>query len=222
MLIERIFLGKMDYQKSLKIMDQKISESVQQKTAFFIGLEYEKVYTCGIRFSKEHLLDQNLSLIHVRRGGSITLHNKGQLVVYTVIPFDAIKRDLPGFIRLIEDSIIEFLKKDFGITSFTKKGKSGVFTHEGKIAYIGLSVKKNIVFHGFAVNIINNLLDYDAIHSCGLKTPNTNIKNNSKDSKNLFSKENLLIEIFQKITNILVKNIMGNDIDLNYKLMRQT
>lgn len=203
------YLGIMDYNDSMNLMDQKISESVQQKKAYLMGLEYEKIFTAGLTFSEDHLLHKETALVKTRRGGSVTLHNRGQLIVYTILPFDYIQRDLPEYLRTIEKTIINYLSIR-GIPSYTIEGKTGVFTDWGKIAYIGISVKKNTVYHGFALNFQNDLSDYDVIHSCGLTIPNTSIKKTFEAiiNKNDQNAENMSItDGFDHISGLLIKKL---------------
>jgi len=173
--LEFIYLGKTGFRESLSIMDEKIAESVQQKKGFLLGLEYDIVYTRGMNFRMTHLQNPALETIFVRRGGSVTLHNNGQLVVYTIVPFSFIRNDITLYIRFLERVIIKFLGQ-WDIPAFTRKNRTGVFTRQGKIAFIGLSVKKNTVYYGLAINVSNDLGDYAAIKSCGLSIPNTNIR----------------------------------------------
>lgn len=152
-------------------MEEKISEAVQQKKGFVYALEHETVYTAGLKTSPEHIL-KDVPCVKTRRGGSITVHNPGQLVFYTVLPLSEIAGDLERYIRTLEISIINTLSF-YGITSFQHADHTGVWTKKGKIAFIGISAKKGAVYHGAALNVNNDLNDYLPILSCGLSLPIT-------------------------------------------------
>jgi len=202
------FLHTIQFNNSLKLMEEKFAESQQAQKIFLFGLEHPKVYTSGLKTEKSHILDKKIPIINVRRGGSITLHNKGQLIFYTVLPFQSIQNSLEKYVRFLEGCIIRLLK-NYSISGSRIPSKSGVFTSKGKIAFIGLGVKKQCVYHGLAININNNLEDYQSIESCGLTIPITNfieelgsikfqnLNNNSLENISLeFSK--IFIEEFKK------------------------
>lgn len=152
-------------------MEEKISVAVQQKKCFIFGLEHELVYTAGLKTSHEHILE-DVHYVKSRRGGSITVHNPGQLVFYTIVPLNQIERDLERYIRLIEVSMIRTLYL-YGINAFQNDEHTGVWTNRGKIGFIGIAAKKGAVYHGAALNVKNNMADYKPILSCGLDLPIT-------------------------------------------------
>ncbi|MDH4263589.1 MAG: lipoyl(octanoyl) transferase LipB [Spirochaetia bacterium] len=152
-------------------MEQKITEAVQQKKGFVYGLEHELVYTAGLKTAPEHIL-QTINFVKTRRGGSITVHNPGQLILYTVLPLGEINNNLERYIRVLEVCIMNVLSS-YGITSFQHDEHTGVWTKRGKIAFIGISAKKGAIYHGAALNVNNDLNDYKPILSCGLDLPIT-------------------------------------------------
>ena len=151
-------------------MQQNLTVAVQQKKTFLYGLQHELVYTRGLTTRPEDILLQSIDTVVARRGGSVTLHNKGQLVFYLVMPLEFAPGGLDGLIRLLEAAIIETLAS-YHIVSFCHPPHSGVFTRSGKIAFAGLGMKASCIYHGVAVNINNDLNDYKAINSCGLTLP---------------------------------------------------
>jgi len=197
------YLGLVSYPFSLALMEEKITEVVQQKKGFVYGLEHERVYTAGLKTAPEHIL-QDLPYVKTRRGGSITVHNPGQLVFYTVFPLAEIGGNLERYIRTLEASIIATLK-DYGIESFAHDEHTGVWTKNGKIAFIGLSAKKGAVYHGAALNVTNDLADYKPIVSCGLPLPITRMI----DEPGVISKDLSLPEISQALFGHFVGNMQG-------------
>ena len=129
-------------------------------------LEHEPIFTAGTRSSKKDILDKSIDIYKTNRGGKITHHGPGQLVFYFVIDLRNKKKDLRKFISLIEDTIIETLK-EFKIESYADRENIGIwFNNNGKIekiAAIGVRVRKWIAYHGFCLNIKNDLKPYQKI-----------------------------------------------------------
>lgn len=188
--LEFHYIGLTEYQKAIEKMDMAIEEAIAQNKGFVIGLEHPLTYTAGVKTQREHILSSDIQVIPINRGGSVTLHNPGQLVVYFAIPLK-FTPGLSTFVRWIEGSLIEVLW-EYGVWAFQKKSVSGVFTSKGKIAFIGLGLKKQIIYHGLALNINNCLEDYEKIHSCGLKLPITRLCDLTREKADLN-------EVFEKI-----------------------
>ena len=163
------FLNLISYQNSLAIMEEKISEVVQQKKCFVYGLEHELIYTAGLKTSSKHIL-KDIPYVKSRRGGSITVHNPGQLVHYCVFPLSAINNALEKYIRALEVSMINTLA-NYNSRAFQDREHTGVWTENGKIGFVGIAAKKGAVYHGAALNVKNNLDDYKPVVSCGLNLP---------------------------------------------------
>ena len=111
------------------------------------------------------------------RGGKITLHNPGQQIVYFVLDLNRRKKDIRNLVRQIENAIIKFLKI-YNIESYADKKDIGIWVKKKKIAAIGIKVSRWVAYHGFSINIKNNLEDYKKIIPCGLNnTKITSLKN---------------------------------------------
>ena len=167
------YLGLTPYAEALSLMESKMQNENRER-AFFFGLTHPLVYTAGLKTASEHILDSNVQVVSARRGGSVTLHNPGQLVIYTVFPLEKIQGGLHQMVRLLESSMIETLL-DLKVESFALPSMSGVFTNKGKIAFIGLGLKKNFIYHGLSMNFQNDLSDFKVINSCGISQPVTNV-----------------------------------------------
>ena len=160
-------------------------------------LEHDEIFTAGTSYKENEILDKSIDLIKTNRGGKITCHSPGQLICYFVIDLRK-KKDIRKFISCIEKSIIETLK-DYKIETFSDKDNVGIWHKKNnsvnKVAAIGVRVKKWIAYHGFAVNINNNLDQYKKIIPCGIKDKGvTNLVSIiDKDYSNL---GDLLIEKF--------------------------
>ena len=160
-------------------------------------LEHNEIFTAGTSYKENEILDNSINLIKSNRGGKITCHAPGQLICYFVLDLRK-KRDIRKFISCIEKSIIETLK-DYKIETFSDKDNVGIWHKKNhtinKVAAIGIRIKKWIAYHGFAININNNLDLYKKIIPCGIEDKGvTNlISITDNDYSNL---DNLLIEKF--------------------------
>ena len=160
-------------------------------------LEHDEIFTAGTSYKESEVLDNSIDLLKTNRGGKITCHAPGQLICYFVI--DLIKKkDIRKFISCIEKTIIETLK-EYKIETFSDKDNIGIWHKKNnsinKVAAIGVRVKKWIAYHGFAININNNLEQYKKIIPCGIvdKGVTNLISISNNDYSNL---EKSLIEKF--------------------------
>jgi len=160
-------------------------------------LEHDEIFTAGASYKESEVLDNSIDLLKTNRGGKITCHGPGQLICYFVIDLRK-KKDIRKFISCIEKTIIETLK-EYKIETFSDKDNIGIWHKKNnsinKVAAIGVRVKKWIAYHGFAININNNLEQYKKIIPCGIVDKGvTNLINiNNNDYSNL---DKLLIEKF--------------------------
>jgi lipoyl(octanoyl) transferase len=166
------FIGLTEYETALALMESTIAAG--GGAGHIWGLEHPLVYTTGLKTESTHILNPNIPLRSARRGGSVTLHNPGQLVVYFAFPLNYINGGLERFVRVLEATIAETLIS-YGIVCNLQPGASGVFTPRGKIAFIGLGLKKNMIYHGISININNDMTDFREINSCGLTLPMTRL-----------------------------------------------
>ena len=133
-------------------------------------LEHNEIFTAGTSYNESEILDNSIDLIKTNRGGKITCHAPGQLICYFVLDLRK-KKDIRKFISCIEKTIIETLK-GYNIETFSDKDNIGIWYKKNnsinKVAAIGVRVKKWIAYHGFAININNNLEQYKKIIPCGI------------------------------------------------------
>ena len=169
------------YEDALVFMEKRLSEISKNNINDLIWiLEHEEVYTAGTSYNEKEILDKSIKIIKTNRGGKITYHGPGQLICYFVINLRKEKKDIRKFISLIEKTIIETLEF-FNIKTFADKENIGIWYNKNneikKVAAIGVRVSKWIAYHGFSININNDLKKYDAIIPCGIKDRGvTNLK----------------------------------------------
>ena len=189
------------YEDAIGFMENRLSEIDKKDSNDLIWiLEHQELYTAGTSSSENDILDKSIKIIKTNRGGKITYHGPGQLICYFVIDLKKDKKDIRKFISVIEKTIINTLKF-YNIETFADKENIGIWYDDNgiikKIAAIGVRVSKWIAYHGFSININNNLKKYDAIIPCGIKNKGiTNLKE-IKD-QNYTELGNKLIENFIK------------------------
>ena len=193
------------YEKAIYLLEKRLNEMIKKKSNELIWiLEHKEVYTAGTSYKNNEILDKSIKLIKTKRGGKITYHGPGQLVFYFVIDLNKRGKNIRKLISAIENTIIGTLE-EFKIKVFADRKNVGIW-HKSKkvnsikiqkVAAIGIKVKKWIAYHGFALNISNNLDAYTKIIPCGIKDKEiTNLIKIKKQKYNNISQ--ILIEKFLK------------------------
>ena len=188
------------YEDAISFMEDRLKDINLKKVDDLIWvLEHDHIYTSGTSYKENEIIDKSINIIKTNRGGKITYHGPGQLICYFVIDLKKGKKDIRKFISVIEKSIIETLSL-YDIETFADKENIGIWYNDNstikKVAAIGVRVSKWIAYHGFSININNDLKKYDAIIPCGIKDKGiTNLKQ-IKD-QNYDELKNKLIEIFK-------------------------
>jgi len=164
-------------------------------------LEHEDVYTGGTSYSENEILDKSINLVKTNRGGKITYHGPGQIICYFVIDLKNRKKDIRKFITLIEKTIIESLF-EFNISTFSDSKNVGIWINDNnkikKVAAIGVRVSKWIAYHGFAINVNNDLNKYKSIIPCGIT---------DKDVTNL---KKIKDQNYSKLNDVIINNFLKN------------
>ncbi len=170
MMIEIIDLGKKDYLETLdlqkKLFDKKLKG--EQKD-FLIAVEHFPVYTKGKTTKEEHLPENidDVPVIDIERGGSITFHGEGQIVIYPILNLKNYNLSVSKYISKLEETMINSLGR-FGIEAFTVEKLRGVFTEKGKIGFLGVKISRYITFHGFSLNVNVDKKYFERIIPCGI------------------------------------------------------
>jgi len=191
-----------NYEKAIKFLEERLTNIDKKNAKDLIWiLEHDEIYTAGTSYEKSEILNKNINLIETNRGGKITYHGPGQIICYFVIDLKKRKRDIRKFITLIEKTIIESLS-EFSIESFGDPKNIGIWLNHNqeikKIAAIGVRVSKWIAYHGFSINVNNDLTKYNNIIPCGIKDKGIT---NLKEIKNLD---------YKKLEDIIIKNFTKN------------
>ena len=161
------------YRDAMEFMERRLRDIDQEKSNDLIWtLQHEDIYTGGTSFDENEIIDKTIKVLKTNRGGKITYHGPGQLVFYFVIDLKKRKKDIRKFISIIEATIINTLKS-YQIQTFSDKKNIGIWYDDNsqikKIAAIGIRISKWIAYHGFSINIENNIKKYESIIPCGIK-----------------------------------------------------
>ena len=164
-------LGNAPYQQTWdmqkEIQSQRINNEIDDTVLL---VEHEPVYTFGKNANENHLLQnypEDVKVFHIERGGDITFHGPGQLVGYPIIDLHNYKMSISWYMRSLEAVIINTLNH-YGIAAEHKKGLTGVWVKEEKIAALGVRISRWVTMHGFALNVNTELHYYDGIIPCGI------------------------------------------------------
>ena len=190
------------YQFAIELLEERLLDINNNKKDDLIWLlEHEEIYTAGTNYKEEEILNKDIKIIKANRGGKITYHGPGQLICYFVIDLKKRKKDIRKFITLIEKTIIESLF-EFNIKSFGDPKNVGIWVDDKsnimKVAAIGVRVSKWIAYHGFAINISNDLAKYKNIVPCGIL---------DKDVTNLISINN---QDYKVLSDVIIENFTKN------------
>ncbi len=187
------------YEDAIRLMENRLFDLNKNKSNELIWtLQHNEVYTAGTSYKDNEILDKSIKILKTNRGGKITYHGPGQLICYFVIDLKRRNKDIRKFVSLIEKTIIDTLRL-YGIKTFKDKKNIGIWYNNNskiqKIAAIGIRVSKWIAYHGFSININNDLKKYEGIIPCGIKEKGVTNLNQIKD-QNYKNLENKIIENF--------------------------
>jgi len=180
------------YAVAIKHLEERLLDINNNKKNDLIWiLEHEEIYTGGSSYKEDEILNKNIKLIKTNRGGKITYHGPGQLICYFVIDLKKKEKNIRKFISLIEKTIIESLS-EFNIKSFGDPKNIGIWVKDkdniNKVAAIGIRISKWIAYHGFAINIDNDLTKYKNIIPCGILDKGvTNLKSINNQNYKILS-----------------------------------
>ena len=191
-----------EYRKAINFLEKRLININEKKATDLIWiLEHFPVYTAGTSYKRSEILDTSIKIIKTNRGGKITYHGPGQKIFYFVIDLKKFNKDIRKFLSIIEKSIIQSLN-EYGIESYADKKNIGIWINKKneikKIAAIGIKVKKWIAYHGFSINVSNNLENYKKIIPCGI---------NNKSMSNLKSIKN---QNYADLDEKIIRNFVNN------------
>ena len=162
-------LGKTDYRRTWDAMREFTDERLEETPDEIWITEHPPVFTQGLNGRAEHVLDPaEIPIIQVDRGGQVTYHGPGQLVLYCLLNLPRRGLGVKGLVGKIESSVIELLDL-YGIEAETRPGAPGVYVGEAKIAALGLRIRKGCCYHGLSLNVDMDLEPFSRINPCGFR-----------------------------------------------------
>ena len=190
-----------NYFDAINILESRLKDLYENNEQELIWtLEHNEVFTAGTSYKENEIIDKSIKILETNRGGKITYHGPGQLICYFVLDLRK-KKDIRKFITIIEKTIIQTLKF-YKIEAFPDKNNIGIWhkynNEVKKIAAIGIRVSKWIAYHGFAININNDLENYKKIIPCGIS------------DKGVTNLKNILDQDYSNLNEILIKNFISN------------
>ena len=190
-----------NYFDAIDLLESRLKDLYENNEQELIWtLEHNEVFTAGNSYKENEIIDKSIKILETNRGGKITYHGPGQLICYFVLDLRK-KKDIRKFITTIEKTIIQTLKF-YKIETFPDKNNIGIWhkynNEVKKIAAIGIRVSKWIAYHGFAININNDLENYKKIIPCGIS------------DKGVTNLKNILDQDYSNLSDILIKNFISN------------
>ena len=190
-----------NYFDAINLLESRLKDLYEYNGKELIWtLEHNEVFTAGTSYKENEIIDKSIKILETNRGGKITYHGPGQLICYFVLDLRK-KKDIRKFITIIEQTIIQTLKF-YKIETFPDKDNIGIWykynNEVKKIAAIGIRVSKWIAYHGFAININNDLENYKKIIPCGIS------------DKGVTNLKNILDQDYSNLGDILIKNFISN------------
>jgi lipoyl(octanoyl) transferase len=217
-----IDLGLTKYLDVLHLQEELFNKNIEAKLNgtstinSVILCEHEPVFTLGKSGKRENILvsdeEMNAEFYHVNRGGDVTFHGPGQLVVYPILDLDSLSIGLAQYIFLLEETIVESLK-EFGLKGERIENAAGIWmnsefriqhselnTSTRKIAAIGVKASRNITMHGIAININTDLAYFDKIVACGLQgKETTSLQKELEKEIPMDDYKKIFVKIFEKV-----------------------
>jgi len=169
--------GRTRYESAWRAQDELVAKRIAGGIGdTLVFTEHEPVYTVGLRsgaadnvvWSAEHLAREGIEVVKTNRGGDITYHGPGQIVVYPIVDLSR-RKDLHEYLRLLEQVMINTIGT-LGLAASRREGKTGIWLGTRKIAAIGVSVRRWVSYHGFALNVNANLAHFEGIIPCGISS----------------------------------------------------
>ncbi len=217
-------LGRFAYDEGLQLqkeLEQKVIE--ERETNYLLLLEHPHTFTIGRRAKEngvlataETLKKLGVSVFETNRGGKVTYHGIGQIVGYPIINLAPDRKDVHKYVRDLEEVLVRTLA-DFGIEAFRLEGLTGVHTKEGKVAAIGVHLKRWVTTHGFALNVNTDLSFFDRIIACEGE-PVASMERLLGRELLLPKVEDKIIANFAEVFNCIIEISPQNSVSVNYAI----
>lgn len=163
------YLGAVAYEPIWRAMQQFTDVRDEQTPDEIWFLEHPPVFTLGLNGKPEHVLAAgDIPVVQIDRGGQVTYHGPGQLVVYPLLDLRRLKLGVRDLVMALEQAVINTVAQH-GITAAARRDAPGVYVDGSKLASVGLRIRKGCTYHGLAFNIAMNLEPFQRINPCGYR-----------------------------------------------------
>ena len=160
-------LGRVDYEPTWHAMQEFTAARTPESPDELWVVEHPPVFTLGQAGKPEHLLrDVGIPIVKIDRGGQVTYHGPGQVVIYLLLDLQRLKIKVRELVTAIEQALIDFLAEQ-GATAERRTGAPGVYVSDAKVAALGLRIKNGCSYHGLSLNVDMDLSPFAAINPCG-------------------------------------------------------
>ncbi len=166
--IKIVSLGKQDYLATQARMQQWVGLGTAHRSNEIWLLEHPPVYTQGTSCQQLTLLPSEIPVVKSDRGGQITYHGPGQIVIYPLLNLRELGLGVKSLVRCLEQTVIDVLA-GYGVDATRRENAPGVFVQDAKIAALGLRVKQGLSYHGLSFNYAMDLAPFSNIDPCGFK-----------------------------------------------------
>lgn len=196
-------LGLQDYHQTWEAMKRFTQQRTSDSEDELWVVEHPRVFTQGISTKAKHLLSMSeIPVVKTDRGGQITYHGPGQVIIYCLFDLKRLGIGVKKMVSIIEQSIISLLKR-YNINSHTKDGAPGIYVNDAKIAALGLKVKNGKTYHGLSLNVAMDLSPFQQINPCGYPGLKVTQLSDLVDNINLE-------QISQELTQLLIAHVTRN------------
>ncbi len=203
-------LGCIDYRKAYDLQKKYVDGVLNNEPQTLLLCEHSPVLTLGRLADEDHMLcsheemkKNDVDVWHIDRGGDITLHAPGQLVVYPILGLENFGKDLRSYLRQLEQVAIDLLNR-FDIVANRFPGQTGVWAGDKKIVSIGIGVRKWVSFHGLAVNINTDLDLFSMIKPCGLDVTMTSMSQVKGVEISMLEVKTVIVDCFKKNFDLII------------------
>lgn len=203
-------LGCQDYEPIWRKMQDFTANRTAETEDEVWMLQHQPVFTQGMNGKPEHILNRNnIPVVEIDRGGQVTYHGPGQLIVYCLIDLKRKKFGVRQMVTALETAVITLLANK-QITALARKDAPGVYVDDAKVAALGLRVKRGCSYHGLSINVDMDLSPFKQINPCGYKDLDvTQLKDLGVKDKFLDVEQQLLTEICQQFSIDSIKQVNG-------------
>jgi lipoyl(octanoyl) transferase len=161
-------LGRVDYQPTVLAMQRFTAERTADTPDEVWLLEHPPVYTLGLAADRAHLLvPGDIPVVQTDRGGQVTYHGPGQLVIYPLVDVRRLDLSVRALVMLLEQVVIDYVAR-YGIVARGRRDAPGVYVDGRKLASLGLRIRRGATYHGLAFNVNMDLAPFTQINPCGI------------------------------------------------------